>query len=92
MKTSFTVGPWEYDEESGDVIAPKCGYQWAKGAPIIAIVQSLDYGEGSGNGTLIAAAPDLLAALQSMFNEFCEFEYNIETLNMARAAIAKATA
>ena len=58
-----TVGPWQYDPEGGDVIAPKCGYQWAKGVCVVANVKALDYGEGTGNGALIAAAPDLLEAL-----------------------------
>lgn len=64
--SAHTVGPWEYDAESGEVIAPKCGYQWSKGAPIIATVPNLDYSEGDANGCLIAAAPDLLAACKSM--------------------------
>src|SRR5262245_39159075 len=57
-----TPGPWEYDEESGDIIAPKCGYQWAKGCAVIAEVRTLDYGETTPNGKLLAKAPELLDA------------------------------
>jgi hypothetical protein len=60
-----TPGPWEYDAESEQVLAPKCGYQWAKGAPIICEVGRLDYNESGGNAKLIAAAPDLYEALKN---------------------------
>lgn len=36
-----------------------------------------------------ATINELAGALQSMFNEHGEFEYNIETLGKARAALAK---
>jgi hypothetical protein len=58
-----TVGPWEYDAESGQIIAPKCGYQWQRGPAVIATVESLDYGESAGNGKSMAAAPKLIEAL-----------------------------
>jgi hypothetical protein len=57
-------------------------------------------GEGRGvnsqraeaNSMLIAAAPDLLAALEELIAEMYEFHnQNTEGWNMARAAIAKAT-
>jgi len=51
----------------------------------VAVVNTLD------DAILIAAAPDLLAALQGMFNEYEELEYDIAALDAARAAINKAT-
>lgn len=62
MSAKHTQGPWEYDEEAGQVIAPKCGYQWAGSPFVVAEISSADYQEDAGNGRLIAAAPDLLAA------------------------------
>jgi hypothetical protein len=61
---SATPGPWAYDAESGHVFAPKCGYQWTRGAPTVARIEPLDYGESSGNGALIAASPQLLRVLE----------------------------
>ena len=54
---SATVGPWEYDAESMQIIAPKCGYQWVT-PTVVASIESLDYGEDGGNGHLIAAAQE----------------------------------
>jgi hypothetical protein len=53
--------------------------------------------DGAKHARLIAAAPELLAALQSMddaFSHYCEgdpSEDEVEALEMARAAIFKAT-
>jgi hypothetical protein len=51
----------------------------------VAVVNTLD------DASLIASAPELLAALQAMFNEHGDFDYTIAMLGNARAAIAKAT-
>ena len=98
MKTSHTPGPWRY--ELGVVVADlprnECkttaiayvGDEWRH-------VNGLCYGgERDANARLIAAAPDLLAALEACFDEmargmgmsdrFDQICYN------ARAAIAKA--
>lgn len=54
------------------------------------------YGEALSNARLMAAAPDLLSALQGMIEYFCENGYDdysdTETVQAAHAAIAKATA
>jgi hypothetical protein len=91
--SKHTVGPWEYDAESAQVIAPKCGYQWVNGAPVIAEVCPLDYSEQSENARLIAAAPDLLNALEAMLAYAPEpAAYSTACVHeRARAAIAKAT-
>lgn len=57
----------------------------------IASVSHGDPAELDANTRLIAAAPELLAALQAMFNEHGDFDYTIAMLGNARAAIAKAT-
>jgi hypothetical protein len=95
MEAKHTPGPWEYDAESEQIIAPKCGYQWTA-PPTIARIVSLDYDEDDGNARLIAAAPDLLEALRKiaaiedkMFGgDWDEIE---EARMVARAAIARAT-
>lgn len=48
-------------------------------------------GETKANAMLIAAAPELLAALQGLFGNFGEFEYDLAGINKARLAISKAT-
>lgn len=53
-----------------------------------------DYNEREANVSLIAAAPDLLEALQGMmkcFDDGVAQEWNAPELDAARAAIAKAT-
>ena len=51
--------------------------------------------ESTANARLIAAAPELLAALQGMIEYFVDYSWDdysdTETLQAARAAIAKAT-
>ena len=65
---------------------------------IIAQVCDLDDAltEATANARLLAAAPDLLDALKGMLEYFCENGYDdysdTETVQAARAAIAKATA
>lgn len=64
---------------------------------LIAQVCELDDGlnETIANARLMAAAPELLAALQGMIEYFVDYSWNdysdTETLQAARAAIAKAT-
>ena len=50
----------------------------------VAVVNTLN------DAKLIAAAPDLLAVLENMFNESGDFEYDVAAISAARAAIAKA--
>jgi phage tail sheath gpL-like len=64
---------------------------------LIAQVCELDDGlnETIANARLMAAAPELLAALQGMIEYFVDYSWDdysdTETLQAARAAIAKAT-
>lgn len=81
-----TVGPWEYDAEAGEVIAPKCGYQSSKGVCVVATVEPLDYSESAGNGALIAAAPMMLVRL-TLLADACEAMGAGNLARLARDAI-----
>jgi hypothetical protein len=84
VKPRRTDGPWEYDADSCEVIAPHCGYHDEP----IATVSALD-GEGRGNGFLLAAAPDLRLALRGLMDRMTE-RGNEEALQAARLALARA--
>ena len=83
--TKHTPGPWTL--EGGKV----CGNGY-----YIATVNSHGTTEGRANATLIAAAPDLLEALQRMNNRgwfaqtVCASEEENADMAFARAVIAKA--
>lgn len=105
LGSTHTEGPWEYDAESMQVIAPKCGYQGTS-TPVICEVASLEYGESYKNGLLLAASGDLLKALRDIEvgantvdgcysrnpgNFAAALRDLREYAEAARAAIAKAT-
>ena len=71
-----TPGPWKRKIKS--VLIPIAPYEWAEA-----------YGGSIANARLIAAAPDLLEALQDMVSDHASL--SAATLAFARAAIAKAT-
>jgi hypothetical protein len=99
--TMHTEGPWRVSGrcyELGEGLAGVSGPGWNELAGVVVEVNGYLNDEGIANARLIAAAPDLLEALQ----ELCEIvEDAIEqksakdldsfTLQPARAAIAKAT-
>ena len=79
MKTDHTPGPWYYDGDGFDNEAAKdCGTEgyaiFSKdddGVPkdnICEVSDQLDDTESEANAALIAAAPDLLAALEYAYN------------------------
>ena len=91
MTTKHTPGPWHVDTEDQDadihsgfgMVAKTMGHGHAQD------------GEGTANARLIAAAPELLDALQSMVSQFPEAELRADpdlhaSVKRARAAIAKA--
>jgi hypothetical protein len=93
MELKHTPGPWEIKRDGS---APEITGSGWRGRRTVAVVQ---YAHGSedpevrANSHLIAAAPDLLEALKSMFKEIdnggpssLEFLYSC---NAGRAAIAK---
>jgi len=101
---SHTPGPWRYCPQNG---SPTTGQHMIAGAKpgYLAEVRDCGSGDVKANARLIAAAPDLLAALQvaEKFMEIAsdwnmdEAEINGEMrstydwLEVVRAAIAKAT-
>lgn len=90
MKTSFTPGPWEskpLKAANGD----QCSGVWSpRTQKVVAWIDGRDYREIAANATLIAAAPDLLKALQQIDSNAAE---SVEWIRrVARAAIEKATA
>lgn len=86
---NHTPGPWqegESHESKVDIISEKF--------VLIATVKGgiASSAPKNANARLIAAAPDLLAALSELLAEAEEFHNpNTEGWNMARAAIARAT-
>ena len=94
--SEHTPGPWiVYPETNGSEI---CAVDMKPGLPIragIAKVDTFNYGEWIGNARLIAAAPDLLEALEELvdlFGGLVSGEYPPDgfTTQPARDAIAKA--
>jgi len=90
----FSITPWKtaysYSHEyvrdikdaQGELIAQVCDLE-------------KESAESTANARLMAAAPDLLDALKGMLEYFCENGYDdysdTETVQAARAAVAKAT-
>lgn len=104
MNTKHTPGPWDIwtDREENEI------YGRAIGARITAAGDSRSIGsihglasneeairdEAAANAKLIAAAPELLAALEALLDQADLGEVDEETqpiVDQARAAIAKAT-
>ena len=63
MNTKHTPGPWEYDRNAGHIVA--------QGISVCRISACSGYGEHDDNARLIAAAPDLLAALEKLHRLHC---------------------
>lgn len=90
MTNKHTPGPWEFD--------PKAirGMYWVKGLDghPLAYVEHLESVQPrvyhDANAKLIAAAPELLDALQTMLASFVSHFPNGEEVRKARSAIAKA--
>ena len=89
-----TPGPWAIDDhQAGDCYA----YVIPESGSILGAICRVDlpldsYGQGLADARLMAAAPDLLAALKALLERYVLAIGNegIECL-IARAAIAKAT-
>lgn len=104
MTAQHTPGPWHF---IGDSLTHRQFDIYAPNQPLgqhVCTVNNLsveklytrDAGVALANARLIAAAPDLLAALQALIGEadLGEIDHDEETrqlLDAARAAIAKAT-
>jgi hypothetical protein len=66
---SHTPGPWEFDYEAGEVSAPN-------GTVVLYPTMLPDEAEEVANGHLVAAAPDLLEALERVKTKFDEMTGN----------------
>ena len=99
MSTQHTKGPWKVKAGSNAVLAGRkqiCSHVNAASVLPVNIVEDRKIAEA--NARLIAAAPDLLEALQDLFDADMEHvlmgdgkDDQIEAIAKARAAIAKAT-
>lgn len=96
---THTPGPWELDESlRGNSYTAISGEDWIELATVVTRMKSSDeYSpEGLANARLIAAAPELLAALEDMFALFADHAqydedgHEAAAVAVARAAIAKA--
>lgn len=76
MKPAYTAGPWHIGMKPGPMIYGPKGEQIADMRPDRAMVPD---DENRANARLIAAAPDLLAALEALAL-LCEDDYDIETV------------
>ncbi len=85
--SQHTPGPWDYYEEEGRYCIAANGEDGGEG---IAVTAGRHYDRES-NAALIAAAPDLLDALQECLKLAGGADYT-RIMDKAKAAIAKATA
>ena len=84
--SKHTPGPWQWTQHFDPTISI-----YKDGFGQIARLYDSSAGTGKANARLIAAAPDLLDALQSIIEDIdSEFGTDCD-YNKARAAIAKAT-
>lgn len=98
-KHTHTAGPWSHHKApltGGDTLhIIQAGR--GRGITVCQIRAGIEKGNSDRidevcelNARLIAAAPDLLAVLENMFNEYGDFEYDVAAISAARAAVAKA--
>ena len=93
MNTKHTPGPWSLDWETGHVTSP---HVETAGRIVCTMPGTIGEGYREGNARLISAAPELLAALREMieqFGHYCEHTEDskeIAAQSLARAAISKA--
>jgi len=88
MTNKHTPGPWEVSKHATPEYAPQYGVYTGNGNDF-AIVNG---DNATADAALIAAAPELLAALQDMLNNFGANDTDTPFIVNARAAIAKAKA
>lgn len=101
MEFKGTKGEWDWEENSASQVdGSTCIEVHSGGGPQIAYLQSfvgwgVDYERNAAiaNANLIAAAPDLLEALQEMLNKAYKQNWNDQypdEVSKAQAAISKA--
>ena len=95
--TKHTPGPWRYEGAEVWATAPMRFNLTTAGTPMIATLCKHEDADGGfpveANARLIAAAPELLEALEEMVKagEFEDWDGRCDCIADARAAIAKAT-
>ncbi|EOZ4779694.1 hypothetical protein ACSQPN_006131 [Pseudomonas aeruginosa] len=99
-KQSYTPGPWDYWSGYNPVDELEAQITTEDGDIVIASYNR-QIPEGEANAKLLAAAPELIEALQGMlevyggqYNDDClpKSSSELDLIQQARAAIAKATA
>jgi hypothetical protein len=100
MSTQHTPGPWKVGQHLGS-LSSFCVHMDAgdkgRGSEIVEAVCGLDTDQRLANARLIAAAPDLLEALQEMVSivaihqDATNTKFAWAEMEVANAAIAKAT-
>lgn len=88
-KTKHTPGPWVYGDEMFDsqITAPSAPAAW--GNRTIAVVDHAEDEMGEANAHLIAAAPELLAAVEDAYRAASAMGWSDKML-LWGAAIARA--
>ena len=100
--SGHTKGPWEVARtDAGIIVRTESAKKTRFGASRYAAIGGFDrsdpeqLAEALANARLIAAAPELLEALQTLDSLWCEHELSAvdftHAVDQARAAIAKAT-
>lgn len=91
MSQQHTPGPWTVDGQHYDYYASFSVKAGGRGVCAISSNIKRPGAESAANARLIAAAPDLLAALQDLLNATDETYDNRHERQAALDAIAKAT-
>lgn len=93
-KAQFTPGPWGIESETRSASGSELVVTEANGGFSVAEAAhdgaGFSYSMARANARLIAAAPDLLAALESLKTSIRTRSNHVDALNAAAAAIAKA--
>lgn len=69
-KQSFTPGPWEYEDQCASVWADGQQVAQTEASPGVGMRIHWDMEQRRANGHLIAASPDLLAALENLLDRY----------------------
>lgn len=103
-----TPGPWSVPHFASDDVSCECGYVFSESQSGFGAVASVPFGgenesyeQAKANAKLIAAAPELLKALEALTEDRLfyiegdtsgQMNVTVAAYEAARAAIAKATA
>ena len=90
MRAQHTPGPWEHTGQ-GDIVGKEDNGYGLGYVDVCSVYLRTVRGRTNANARLIAAAPDLLAALQSVLANSLDSQGLADAHKQARAAIAKAT-